>query len=108
MTSYGQTESRFTCPVSPRFYIDFLCEIFTGRAPLRAGVGNDPRNRHFNTVSQGEKYDLHAQLISAWVPELASLAAEARHRPWDSSVAGTLSYPTPMVDAVTQMNRPKP
>lgn len=82
---------------------DRLITLFT------AGVGNDPRNRrHFNTVSQGEKYDPQAQLISAWVPELDALAAEARHRPWDASATGSAAYPTPIVDTITQINRPRP
>ena len=74
---------------------------------LNAGVGNDPRNRHFNTVSQGEKYDPVAELIRAWVPELGALAADARHRPWESS-RQDVDYPEPIVDPVTQINRPRP
>ncbi len=69
-------------------------------------MGNDPRNRRFNTVSQGEKYDAEAELITAWVPELAELPVEHRHRPWEfEGFSG--SYPSPIVEVLTQINRPK-
>jgi deoxyribodipyrimidine photo-lyase len=47
-----------------------------------AGVGNDPRNRVFRTVSQGEMYDPEAALIKAWLPELKGLPAACAHQPW--------------------------
>lgn len=68
------------------------------------GVGNDPRNRRFNTVSQGEKYDAEAALIAAWVPELASLPAELRHRPWEAEQLPAV-YPSALVHVQTQINR---
>jgi len=69
-------------------------------------VGNDPRNRRFNTVSQGEKYDAEAELIMAWVPELAELPVKQRHRPWEAD-GFSGSYPSPIVEALTQINRAK-
>lgn len=90
----------------------------------RAGTGNDPRNRQFKTVSQGEVYDPEATLIQAWVPELAHLPAALAHRPWEVAegsaeageqgagspegagcARGAGSYPTPMVDPQTQVRR---
>ena len=47
-----------------------------------AGVGHDPRDRTFRTVSQGLRYDPEARLIAAWCPELARLPAAAAHQPW--------------------------
>lgn len=47
-----------------------------------SGVGNDPRNRRFKTVSQGMTYDSEAWLIGAWLPELARLPLQFRHMPW--------------------------
>ena len=47
-----------------------------------AGVGNDPRDRIFRTVSQGMTYDPDAELIKKWIPELAALPAEQAHQPW--------------------------
>ena len=47
-----------------------------------AGVGNDPRNRVFRTVSQGQTYDPDAALIRAWLPELGKLPGALAHQPW--------------------------
>lgn len=47
-----------------------------------AGVGNDPRNRAFKTVTQGETYDADGALIATWLPALARLPPHLRHRPW--------------------------
>ena len=47
-----------------------------------AGVGNDPRNRDFKTVTQGETYDEAGALIATWLPALAALPPHLRHRPW--------------------------
>ena len=47
-----------------------------------AGIGNDPRNRVFKTVTQGEKYDESGALIATWLPALAALPPRLRHRPW--------------------------
>ena len=47
-----------------------------------AGIGNDPRNRSFKTVTQGEKYDAEGALIAQWLPALAELPGQFRHRPW--------------------------
>lgn len=47
-----------------------------------AGVGNDPRDRIFRTVSQGMMYDPHAALIRAWLPELHVLSDDDAHQPW--------------------------
>lgn len=62
-----------------------------------AGVGNDPRNRKFKTVSQGEQYDAEALLAKQWLPELAALPAALRHRPWLAE-GGVEGYPAPLVD----------
>ncbi|KAG2444726.1 hypothetical protein HXX76_001470 [Chlamydomonas incerta] len=47
-----------------------------------AGVGNDPRNRRFKTVTQGMQYDEDAVLAATWLPELARLPPRLRHTPW--------------------------
>ena len=54
-----------------------------------AGVGNDPRNRVFRTVTQGMTYDPDARLIRTWVPEVAMLPAAHAHQPW--AVPGSVS-----------------
>ena len=76
-----------------------------------AGVGNDPRDRVFRTVSQGMTYDPDAALIKAWLPELGDLPAECAHKPWEvnSSVAEqsdldlTTKYVAPILDVSTQI-----
>lgn len=46
-----------------------------------AGVGNDPREgRYFNILSQATRYDADGAYVKHWLPELASLPAEAVHR----------------------------
>jgi deoxyribodipyrimidine photolyase len=47
-----------------------------------AGLGQDPRDRSFKTVTQGIKYDPEGILIEQWVPELAHLPGSLRHQPW--------------------------
>ena len=96
-------------PVLPKWFPTWVhpCRPDAGpheRGLHLAGIGNDPRNRRFNTVSQGEKYDADAALIAAWVPELAGLPAEQRHRPWTAEPHPS-QYPSALVDVVTQVNR---
>lgn len=72
-----------------------------------AGCGADaaPFFRIFNPVSQGEKFDPHGAYVRRWVPELAGLAADWIHRPWEASAevlasAGVMlgeNYPRPVV-----------
>lgn len=47
-----------------------------------AGVGNDPRDRKFNVVGQGERYDPKGEYIRRWLPELSELRGDALHTPW--------------------------
>lgn len=75
-----------------------------------AGIGTDPRNRRFKTVTQGMQYDEDATLVRDWVPELASLPTQYRHAPWLMSaeerkawgVQLGVTYPEPIVDPATQ------
>ncbi|GIL95527.1 hypothetical protein Vretimale_1527 [Volvox reticuliferus] len=57
-----------------------------------AGIGNDPRNRHFKTVTQGIKYDEDAVLSATWLPELAHLPPPLRHQPWSMTEAEAKEY----------------
>ncbi len=47
-----------------------------------SGVGNDPRDRKFNVVKQGERYDPDGKYIRRWLPELEALSKGAVHAPW--------------------------
>ena len=76
-----------------------------------AGVGNDPRDRVFRTVSQGMTYDPEAALIKSWVTELKNLPAQFAHKPWkldDAAAEGhefmfSNKYIKPMLDVSTQI-----
>jgi len=73
-----------------------------------AGCGADaaPYFRIFNPVLQGRKFDANGDYVRRWVPELAQLAAEFVHRPWEApeaelaraGVALGETYPRPIVD----------
>lgn len=46
-----------------------------------SGVGQDPRDRKFNVVGQGERYDANGAYVKLWLPQLAALPANLIHRP---------------------------
>ena len=76
-----------------------------------AGVGNDPQDRVFRTVSQGMTYDPDAALIKAGLPGLRKLPTEYAQKPWeaDSSIAAqsdfdlNKKYVAPLLDVSTQI-----
>jgi deoxyribodipyrimidine photo-lyase len=71
-----------------------------------AGTGNDSRDRAFDVLSQGRRYDENADYVTHWLPELDGLSPEYAHEPWrmsdDEMAAGGVElgvdYPRPMVD----------
>ena len=63
-----------------------------------SGVGSDPKNRHFCTVSQALKYDSDANYVKKWIPKLKNETnLEACFRPWDFS-----SEKQPFIDPNSQ------
>ncbi|CAJ1943377.1 unnamed protein product [Cylindrotheca closterium] len=74
-----------------------------------SGVGPDPKNRHFRSLSQMKKYDRHyndapsGSYVQKWVPELlcdgSSDNPETLFRPWDFNVPG---FEDPIVDPTSQ------
>jgi deoxyribodipyrimidine photolyase len=50
-----------------------------------AGLCTGTKNRKFDTVAQGERYDANACLAQTWLPELCKLPVHLRHRPWLAS-----------------------
>ena len=70
-----------------------------------SGVGSDPRDRKFLSVTQGERYDPQGTLIARWLPELAQLPAPYMHRPWSYPDKSELNYPDPIVDPANQIGR---
>lgn len=64
-----------------------------------AGVGADPKSRHFRTISQAIKYDPHGHYVRKWLAELDSIVGPESHlRPWDYDH----DWPKPIVDPLTQ------
>ena len=69
-------------------------------------VGQDPRNRYFNIISQAEKYDEKGEYIRHWLPELKEVPVEFIHEPHKmaleqqklSNVIIGEDYPAPMLD----------
>lgn len=67
-----------------------------------SGVGADPKQRHFRTISQALRYDPEGGYVRTWLTELASVAGmEAALRPFAHGVAG---WPSPLVDPSTQLS----
>ena len=66
-----------------------------------AGVGSDPKSRHFRTVSQAARYDPTGSYVRKWLPELLGVTdPEALLRPF--ALVPHL-WPVPLVDAATQV-----
>ena len=64
-----------------------------------SGVGPDPKNRHFRTVSQLKRYDPNGEYVKKWLPMLNQEKKEVAFRPWDFDIEG---YDSPIVDPDTQ------
>ena len=67
------------------------------------GVGADPKNRHFRTISQAVRYDPEGRYVRKWLPELAKCETEeALLRPFAHAHAVD-GWPMPLVDPATQL-----
>jgi deoxyribodipyrimidine photo-lyase len=63
------------------------------------GIGGDPKNRHFRTISQALRHDSTGAYVQKWLPSLRHVAElEARFRPWDF----LSEWGTPLVDPLSQ------
>jgi deoxyribodipyrimidine photo-lyase len=71
-----------------------------------AGCGLDaaPFFRIFNPVTQGERFDPEGHYVRRWVPEVADLADQWLHHPWDAP-RGVRNYPAPIVDLKASRER---
>lgn len=66
-----------------------------------SGVGPDPKNRHFRTVSQALRYDPDGSYVKKWLPTLDGVDdPEALFRPFDFNVPG---YESPVVNPSSQL-----
>ncbi len=86
--------------------IDYDVASNWGNWAYQAGVGNDSRDRHFNVLSQAERYDPDGEYVRTWLPELDGIPGGEIHRPWTlsaselsaSGVEVGVDYPEPMID----------
>ena len=86
--------------------VDYDVASNWGNWAYQAGVGNDSRDRHFDVLSQAERYDPDGAYVRTWLPELDGIPGGAIHRPWGIStpelseygVELGLDYPEPMID----------
>lgn len=72
-----------------------------------ARVGPGRRYSTFHTVTQGEKSDPEATLITRWIPELSNLETFRKHKPWasDESKSETNGYPSPILGPASQISK---
>lgn len=66
-----------------------------------SGVGNDPRDRYFNIISQAKRYDKQGKYVKNWLPELKLADSAYVHHPWTAQgdlFGKRLDYPKPMVE----------
>ncbi|NJO16075.1 MAG: deoxyribodipyrimidine photo-lyase [Thioploca sp.] len=63
-----------------------------------AGCGADaiPYHRIFNPLLQSTRFDPQGNYLQRWLPELAGLSPQYRHRPWLAQLQ--LDYPSPIID----------
>ena len=63
-----------------------------------AGTGTDaaPYFRIFNPVAQGEKFDPQGNFVRTWLPQLADVATNMVHQPWELGMLNP--YVPPIVD----------
>ncbi len=69
-----------------------------GNWAYQAGVGNDSRDRYFNVLKQGKRYDPDGEFVRTWVPE-----KEASPNPHGSYAPE--GYDAPVVDARSEYDR---
>jgi len=69
-----------------------------GNWAYQAGVGNDSRERYFNVMKQGERYDSDGEFVRRWVRE-----KEASPKPHEPYAPG--GYDAPVVDVRAEYDR---
>ncbi|MCC5930564.1 MAG: DASH family cryptochrome [Cyclobacteriaceae bacterium] len=63
--------------------IDYDASSNWGNWNYIAGTGNDPRkDRYFNILSQGKRYDGQGDYVRHWLPELSAIPGGKIHEPW--------------------------
>jgi deoxyribodipyrimidine photo-lyase len=78
-----------------RLFADYEPGIHWSQVQMQSGTTGVNTIRMYNPVKQGLDQDPDGAFIRRWVPELASVPAQAIHRPWEHGVRG---YPAPPGD----------
>lgn len=79
---------------------DFDVAANWGNWAYFSGVGTDPKQRHFRTVSQALRYDQDGTYVQKWLDGLKEAHdKEALFRPW----AFIDGWPEPLVDPKEQL-----
>jgi deoxyribodipyrimidine photo-lyase len=68
-----------------------------------SGVGFDPKNRHYRSISQAIKYDPCGAYVRRWLPALREASDAEALWPFDGAVPG---WPEPIVAPRTQLSYP--
>jgi len=93
--------------------VDYDVTSNWGNWAYNAGVGNDPRDRYFNILSQAKRYDGDGQYVKHWLPELSNVPDNMVHAPYELSeseqrdygvVIGD-DYPAPTIDLEASYDR---
>lgn len=84
-----------------QFLLDDYCVAANwGNWSYFSGVGTDPKQRHFRTISQALRYDPDGTYVRKWLQDLEHTDdKEMLFQPW---LAHKESWPAPMVDPKTQ------
>ncbi|WP_245558809.1 cryptochrome/photolyase family protein [Aestuariimicrobium kwangyangense] len=91
-------------PIGAQWFLDHLVDgdlaSNTHGWQWVAGTGTDaaPYFRVFNPVKQGLTHDPQGDYVRRWVPELAHLAGDLVHQPWEASDGYAHGYPTRIID----------
>jgi deoxyribodipyrimidine photo-lyase len=78
--------------------VDYDVASNWGNWAYQAGVGNDSRDRYFNVLKQGKRYDPDGEFVRTWVPEKE--ASPNPHEPYAPE-----GYDAPVVDVRTEYER---
>ncbi len=86
-----------------------------GNWAYNSGVGNDPRQRHFNILGQADRYDQNGDYIRHWIPALHNAPASHIHQPHSLSAEDQRrcavqigkDYPRPIIDLEASYERLK-
>ncbi len=86
-----------------------------GNWAYNSGVGNDPRQRHFNILGQADRYDSNGDFVRHWLPEIADLPKKYIHEPHKLpkqdqqklNFTPDADYPNPMINLEESYERIK-